>query len=259
MSFTFEQLAAIYRVSIYLMRADGQLDTVEVAPFRCFLQSFEGFGQEQVDLVLNIAVNELSDERALQIIALLGEDEKAEVSALFAKVVVADGEYTAKEQEMLEALIGACGLPVPVIPGYGEDKADPTFLIARTNGTLGACFTSTNDWSEVGPALSEALGADRLEVVRFTPRLNELTARLCLVNCHLVFLMDRNAAMRADARDNMTGTILYGTGYEIMGDIAFALESDKGYEIMGIESISLVDDVFNWVNDAVGGLLRVEE
>ena len=56
----------------------------------------------------------------------------------------------------------------------------------------------------------------------------------------------------------MTGTILYGSGAEIRGDIIFALETDKGYELKGVESMVLLDNIYYAVNDAVGNLLRLE-
>ena len=153
----------------------------------------------------------------------------------------------------------SCGLPAPVIAGYGEDKIPPTFIVVKTSGLIDIWQTETNDWSEVEMALCEALDAERLEVVRFTPRLNNLNQELCLPGRHLVFLMDRNAAMKEDACDNMTGTILYGSGYEIMGDIVLALETDEGYHIEGMQSFKKECAVFDAVNDAVGGLLRIPE
>ena len=58
--------------------------------------------------------------------------------------------------------------------------------------------------------------------------------------------------------DNMTGTLLYGSGHEILGNIVFALESDSGYKLMGFTSAALIENAYIEINAAVGNLLRLE-
>jgi hypothetical protein len=65
--------------------------------------------------------------------------------------------------------------------------------------------------------------------------------------------------LKEDACDNLTGTVLYGTGYEIMGNIAFCLETDEGYNVVGIESMKKAMEIFDAINDAVSGMLTLEE
>ena len=259
MQLTYETLGAIFRVCVYMMRADGEITPKEVTPFRKFLFSFDGMNQETLNDILRIGQDEVTDERALQLIAGLDDEAKKEVADLLAETLIVDGQFSEKEEELLNALVASCGLPQPVIEGYGEDKLPPTFIVVRTNGLIDIKLTETNEWSEVESTLCDAIKAERLEVVRFTPRLNELSRDLCLNGCHLVFLMDRNAAMKEDACDNLAGTVLYGTGYEIMGDIVLALETDEGYEIVGTESFKKECAIFNAVNDAVSGMLRIPE
>lgn len=256
MNFTIEELGAIFRVCVYMMRADGEITPAEVVPFRRFLDTFEGMNQEIFDEIMRVGQYEVTDERALGLIASMDDDAKEHVAGILADTMAADGECSEKEAELLDALVEACGLPEPVIEGQGKDKLEPTFMIAGYNGLIRMCMTDTNNWSEVEPALAHAINAERLEVVRYTPALNELSAQLCLNGCHLVFIMDRNAALKEDIGDNMTGTILYGRGYEIMGDIVFALETDSGYEIKGVESFKKLSRILDVVNDKVGDLLR---
>ncbi len=259
MNLTYEQLGAIFRLCVYMMHADGEITNKEVVPFRKFVYRFDGMDQETLNEIMRVGQYEVTDERALQLIAGMDDDTKREVADLLADTVVADGQYSEKEEELLDALVESCGLPAPVIAGCGEDEIPPTFIVVRTSGLIDIWQTETNEWSEVEMALCQAIDAERLEVVRFTPRLNKLNQELYLPGRHLVFLMDRKAAMKEDACDNMTGTILYGSGYEIMGDIVLALETDEGYHIEGMQSFKKECAVFDAVNDAVGGLLRIPE
>lgn len=259
MNLTYEQLGAIFRLCVYMMHADGEITNKEVVPFRKFVYRFDGMDQETLNEIMRVGQYEVTDERALQLIAGMDDETKREVADLLADTVVADGQYSEKEEELLDALVESCGLPAPVIAGCGEDKIPPTFIVVRTSGLIDIWQTETNEWSEVEMALCQAIDAERLEVVRFTPRLNKLNQELYLPGRHLVFLMDRKAAMKEDACDNMTGTILYGSGYEIMGDIVLALETDEGYHIEGMQSFKKECAVFDAVNDAVGGLLRIPE
>jgi hypothetical protein len=95
-----------------------------------------------------------------------------------------------------------------------------------------------------------------VEVVRYTSALNALSQQLELIDCHLVFMVARNGYINS-VGDNMPASLLYGGG-PIYGNIVFALETDKGYEIEGITSRSLLSEVFDAIDDAVDGLLRTE-
>ena len=56
----------------------------------------------------------------------------------------------------------------------------------------------------------------------------------------------------------MPGTLLYGGGYPIYGNIVIALETDNGYEIEGFITQHILDMAFEEVNKAVDGLIRME-
>ena len=54
------------------------------------------------------------------------------------------------------------------------------------------------------------------------------------------------------------GTLLYGGGYPIYGNIVIALETDNGYKIKGFPTQRLFNNAFAAVNEAVDGLIRIE-
>ena len=56
----------------------------------------------------------------------------------------------------------------------------------------------------------------------------------------------------------MPGTLLYGGGYPIYGNIVIALETDNGYIIKGFPTQRLFNNAFAAVNEAVDGLIRTE-
>ena len=101
MSLTYEELGAIFRVCVYVMNADGGITPEEVVPFRKFIYRFEGFTQEEVNEVMRIGQQEVSDQRALQLIAAFDDETKVEVANLLAEVAVINGEYSAKEEYFL--------------------------------------------------------------------------------------------------------------------------------------------------------------
>lgn len=142
-----------------------------------------------------------------------------------------------------------------------EDEDDgivPAFIVVNFDGFTSVKQSENEDWGTLGGELSSWIGADgRVEVVRYTHPLNALSQKLDLNERHLVFMVARNGYIN-DVGDNMPATILYGGGAPIYGNIVFALETDKGYEIEGITSRSLLTEVFDAINEAVDGLLRVE-
>ena len=71
-------------------------------------------------------------------------------------------------------------------------------------------------------------------------------------------MVDRNGNNNSDLEDNMPATLLYGAGYPIYGDIVFAIETDEDYTIEGFFSTELLQEAFNYIDDAVDGLLRIE-
>ena len=267
MRVTLETLAAIYRLSKHLIFADDDPSDAEIEKIVKFLSNFEGLDVNAQQQIVEYGTEHLDDTQAVKLIAALDDDAKQEVANLFAQIVLADGELTEDEKKLYWQIQELCGLPDAqdedtsenTAPASdGNDAIIPAFLVVNYDGFTSVQQSENEDWDTLGDELSAWIGADgRVEVVRYTRPLNALSEQLGLNGRHLVFMVARNG-YACTVGDNMPATLLYGGGYPIMGNIVFALETDKGYEIEGITSRGLLSKVFNAVDGAVDGLLRTE-
>ena len=263
MRVTIETFAAIFNFASAIANARNEVTPEKAQPLTDFFSGIKGFDDDAMRTVIDCANNNpnLTAERAVELVSALDYDAKRKVVDLLAAIVRAGDQIIPEEKAMFDGLVDLCNLPMPTIP-FEEDPDDaldePTFLIARTNGLVQPYLTNTEDYSELDSELAAQIKAQRTEVVRYTAPLNALSKQIGLSGCHLVFLVDRNGYAKEDIGDNMTGTILYGSGQPILGDIVFALETDSGYNIQGVKSMKLLTKIYNTVNDAVGELLRLE-
>lgn len=270
MNATGETLAAIYKIAKHFMYADGEMTREEVQPLFDFFQTFPSVDDKLLDQIMDFG-EKMSDADAIQHIKNLDEDGKQQMADLFAKIVCIDGELTDKEKQLYFQVQELCGLPDPrtendepteqEAPAQAEEDNDqiiPAFIIANFYGIASVKQSPNEDWATLSGELSEWIGANGVEIVRFTPALNALSEKLRLNERHLVFMVDRNPGNKT-VGDNMTATILYGRGYPLYGNIVFALETDKGYEIEGFCTKSLLNETFAAINEAVDGLLRVQD
>jgi uncharacterized tellurite resistance protein B-like protein len=272
MNATAETLAAIYRVAKHLIFADDTPKDEEIQPLYDFFQTFPAVDQELLNKII-AAGEEMDDTRALVLIKGLDDDGKRQMANLFAKIICADNELTDKEKDLFFKVKDLCELPDPVDesseeepeaekpaeePAEEEEEIIPAFMVANFYGIVSVHQSEHEDWATLGDELASWIGCDRVEVVRFTPALNALTEKLRLNERHLVFMVARNGYGDKTVGDNMTATLLYGGGYPIYGNIVFALETDSGYEIEGFRTKSLLNEMFQAVNEAVDGLLRTE-
>ena len=262
MKVNIEMLAAIYKLGTAVVCADGNINPQCAKPLTNFFYGINGFNDEAMQRVVDYAnKNEsMTAQRAVELITDFDVDAKKKIVNLLADIVRAEGELSEKKMEMFNGARSLCGLPEPdeLLVDNSDDVIAPTFLAAKTNGLAYPFQSEAEDWRELDADIAEHIGAERTEVVRFTAPLNILSKRLGLEGCHLVFLVDRNGYQKDDIGDNMTGTILYGSGHEILGNIVFALETDKGYELKGFTSARLIEDAYIAINAAVGNLLRLE-
>ena len=268
MNATGEILAAIYRVAKHLIFADDTPKDEEIQPLYDFFQTFPAVDQELLNKIMGTG-EEMDDTRALILIKGLDDDGKQQVSNLFAKIICADNELTDKEKELFFKVKDLCELPDPIDenaeeepeaeePVEEEEEIIPAFMVANFYGIVSLHQSEHEDWNTLGDEIASWMGCDRVEVVRFTPALNAISEQLRLNGRHLVFMVARNGYGDKTVGDNMTATLLYGGGYPIYGNIVFALETDKGYEIEGFRTKSLLNETFETVNRAVDGLLRTE-
>lgn len=261
MKATLEMLAAIYKASMILVTADDNPKQESLQPLIDFFYNIEGFHEEMLKMAVQHSEEQLDIEQVVDIISQFDEDAKQQFIDTLVQIACSNGEITPNETKVLNALMKMCELPSPSILKTKEEyqnDIEPTFIIARTNGLARPFATSDEDWRALDEALAAQIGAERLEVVRFTAPLNALSTHIGLNDYHLIFLVDRNSYTKSNIGDNMTGTLLYGSGQEILGDIIFALESDNGYKITGIRSSQLLNKIYSSINETVGGLLRPE-
>lgn len=262
MKVTIETLAAIYNVGMAIVMADGELKPEYVAPLEKFYGGINGFTNEAMMKVVDCANNNknLTMERSVELVKSLDVDVKKRLVNIYADIVRADEQISDKKMVMFNGVRNLCGLPAPATPlvDNSDDVIAPTFIAAKTNGLAYPFQSTAESWQELDADIAEHIGAERTEIVRFTAPLNTLSKQLGLVDCHLVFLVDREGYKKDGLGDNMTGTLLYGSGHEILGSIVFALESDNGYKLMGFTSAALIENAYIEINATVGNLLRLE-
>ena len=262
MKVTIETLAAIYNVGMAIVMADGELKPEYVAPLEKFYGGINGFTNEAMMKVVDCANNNknLTMERSVELVKSLDVDVKKRLVNIYADIVRADEQISDKKMVMFNGVRNLCGLPAPATPlvDNSDDVIAPTFIAAKTNGLAYPFQSAAESWQELDADIAEHIGAERTEIVRFTAPLNTLSKQLGLVDCLLVFLVDREGYKKDGLGDNMTGTLLYGSGHEILGNIVFALESDNGYKLMGFTSAALIENAYIEINATVGNLLRLE-
>lgn len=262
MKVTIETLAAIYNIGMAIAWADGDIKPESVVPLEKFYGGINGFTNEAMQKVLDCVKNNknLTMERSVELVKSLDVDVKLKLVNIYADIVRADEQISEKKMVLFNGTRNLCGLPEPATPlvDNPDDVIAPTFLAAKTNGLAYPFQSTAESWQELDADIAEHIGAERTEIVRFTAPLNTLSKQLGLVDCHLVFLVDREGYKKDGLGDNMTGTLLYGSGHEILGNIVFALESDSGYKLMGFTSAALIENAYIEINAAVGNLLRLE-
>jgi hypothetical protein len=278
----FKRFAAVVRLASHLSDADNEMTDDELSVILGFLNQINNVDETLMSDIIKYGYNQLDDDDAVKLIYSLDDGSKQIVSNLFARVICKDNKLTVKESQLYDKYCELCKLPNPqpeevIDEGQGEiiieeeetprtnitideDKEiTPLFLLVKYNGRTSLHPIESTGWNDLGPQIASLIGADRLEVVRYTKPLNELSKALQLNERHLVFITDRNGGLKDNTGDNMPATMLYGAGYPIYGHVVFALETDNGYTIEGIRTISLAKEVFAAIYHATDGLLTIEE
>ena len=262
MRVTIETLAAIFNLGSAIANSRNQVTAEKAKPLSNFFYGIKDFNDDAMRTVVDCANNNpnLTPERCIELVLALDADAKQKVVDVLAEIVRAGGEIISEEMQMYVGIVDLCKLPQPTVPFEPDDSDvldEPAYLIARTNGLV-ELYKTASVGAQLDAELAKKIKAERTEVVRYTAALNALTKQIGLSGCHLVFLVDRNGYAKEDIGDNMTGTILYGSGQPILGDIVFALETDSGYHIKGVDSVKLLTFIYDTINDAVGNLFRLD-
>ena len=272
-----QNFAAITKLACKLAAVDGQLSDDERALVVKFLLKFEEMDEEAVGQIISYG-NSMNDMTAISLLKDFDPDSKQMAANLFAAIVCRDDNLTDEERKLYYSISNLASLPEPETDtdyeeeeeeetpaeAADEDEEDddeiiPAFLVVQPDGVSFAEQYEEEDWNDLKPFLSSLIGADRLEIVRFTRPLNALSQELDLNMCHLVFIMGRDNNDDASLEDNVPASILYGAGYPLYGHAVFAIETDGDYVVEGFRSRSLFYDAVDAINRTVGGLLRFKE
>lgn len=95
------------------------------------------------------------------------------------------------------------------------------------------------------------------DIVHYSHALQRITKALGLdgESCHVAMLVDKNG-YKGELPDNMTGTIIYGHGQEILGTVIFVLEDDETYRLKPFKGLQRMYCFIELLKAATGGLVR---
>ena len=257
MTVNLDNLAAIFNLAKELIATDGDVKEEELRILWDFFHTFGEMNSSVLGFIMSTG-DKMSFEEACSNIEGLDDGAKQQISNLFAKIVCADGELTEDEENLYSEIVESCGLPEPEVAEEPEDAITQAFILVNYNGIASLKQSEHEDWNTLGDEIASWMGCDRVEVVRYTPALNAVSNNLGLKGQHIVFMVARNGYGDQTVGDNMPGTLLYGGGYPIYGNIVIALETDNGYKIKGFPTQRLFNNAFAAVNEAVDGLIRTE-
>ena len=109
MQFTGEELAAVLKMAVAMVGADGRNDEREMAVVKNELTRF-GASLGQMIALTKDAQN-MEFEKAIGIISKFDFDRKKYVSSYLAVIMIADGEIDDKEVALWQLVSLLCGLP----------------------------------------------------------------------------------------------------------------------------------------------------
>ena len=131
-----------------------------------------------------------------------------------------------------------------------KTQVSPSVIIIRTSGA--ASVMEADVFAMSYREMRQLIGAEGLDAVHFSDPLNQITKVCRFRGYHLAMYVDRDGYAK-DLPDNATGTILYGTGAEIRGDVIIALEDNK-YDTHSFHFKEDLDNVFDEISRLTGGL-----
>ena len=131
-----------------------------------------------------------------------------------------------------------------------KTQVSPSVIIIRTSGA--ASVMEADVFAMSYREMRQLIGAEGLDAVHFSDPLNQITKVCRFRGYHVAMYVDRDGYAK-DLPDNATGTILYGTGAEIRGDVIIALEDNK-YDTHSFHFKEDLDNVFDEISRLTGGL-----
>ncbi|MBQ9585501.1 MAG: TerB family tellurite resistance protein [Muribaculaceae bacterium] len=109
MKFTGEELAAVLKMAVAMIGADGRSDEKEMEVVREELTRFGTSPQQMLDLTKDAQMMEF--ERAVGIISKFDIERKKYVSSYLAVIMIADGKIDDKEVALWQLVSLLCGFP----------------------------------------------------------------------------------------------------------------------------------------------------
>ena len=109
MQFTGEELAAVMKLGIAMIAADGHNDESEMEVVRVELSRF-GASVGQM-LALSREAQSMEFDNAIRIISSFDYERKKYVASYLAVIMIADGEIDDKELALWQLVTLMCGLP----------------------------------------------------------------------------------------------------------------------------------------------------
>lgn len=109
MQFTGEELAAVMKMGIAMVGADGRTDESELEVVRNELSRF-GASVGQM-LALSRDAQRMEFDKAVRIISIFDFERKKYVASYLAVIMISDGEIDDKEVALWQLVTLMCGLP----------------------------------------------------------------------------------------------------------------------------------------------------
>lgn len=109
MTFTNEELSAIYRLAQAMAQADGKVAKEEIAIIILELQRF-GVDQNKAKIIIEMS-EKMSYSEACQIVSRMIPSEKRYVTAYLGALICADGNIDDSEMKLWSLITAICDLP----------------------------------------------------------------------------------------------------------------------------------------------------
>lgn len=134
-----------------------------------------------------------------------------------------------------------------------KEQISPSVIIIRPSGV--ASIIEADIFSMSYREMGQLIDAEGVEAIHFSEPLNRIT-KVCKLNgYHIAMYIDRNGYAK-NLADNTIGTLLYGTGTEIRGDVIILLE-DNRYDTYSFNFKEDIETVLSEISNISGGLLRI--
>lgn len=230
LNLSYDELAAIISMAAHLANADGHFSEEEMAAIvKGITDRYNFDGKEDLFKQYLDSANEMSVEKAVELLSGIGDEEKQFASNLFVSVIAADGNLDEDEKSYYFALMDACQLPDHNLTAEKETESTSsslpaTFPVIQYKSVFGlyldgeVLYPQFNE--DIRNKIFELYEADTLTFWRTSEGLDFLNSKIHPEGVHLVMIFDKNQAV-----PNKIGTLL--AGEEVYGPILFAWEDDK--------------------------------